>query len=331
VIEHESEQRQSILEQPPDEFLNVCAICGSCRYHLIHNRGAIYNDPKHTLRLDTHICHRCGVIFSNPRLSEKEVREFYRHEQGVLHNNQDINYLANQSPKALTKVRIHYFSQWLTDSPQRILEIGGGVLNFGVSLAHQYPNIHLDELDPSLPHNHHLLSNLRLISGFMDKEFPDSISDRYNIIVAFHVLEHQHNPKEFLTIIKKALTADGLFFLEVPYPFSPFWIRKPIDACFRTVHPFNFTIRSLKYLLQDSGFTVLSYDISSLAMLRVAAQATKGNANFVPISKHDLRRIDRFFRSWKLYSGMNKIKPLSRFAHMYAEWVWHRNQNINQQ
>lgn len=329
MTELKPEKKPSILEQPPDEYLEVCPICGSNQYHQVHDRGAIYNDPNRTTEVRTQLCHHCSVLFINPRLSEKKVKEFYQYEQGLMHKNQNMKDLLNQSPKALTKVRMGFFDRWLMGT-EKILEVGGGGLNFAVSMAKQYKNIQLDELDPSLPHNDHLLPNLRLVSGFLDHDYSESISGRYDVVVAFHVLEHQYNPKHFLNLLKKILRDKGLIFLEVPYPFSPFWLRNPIHACFRTVHPFNFTIRSLKYLLNDAGFMALDYDMSSLTMLRLTARATQEAESFVPLSKHELLKIDSFLRSWKIYSKICHIKSISKFAHIYAEWVWSRNHDINQ-
>ena len=64
----------SILEQDPDEFLDACPICGSAEYHLIHNRGAIYNDLNHTTTVETQLCHRCSVLFSNPGCQKRPSR-----------------------------------------------------------------------------------------------------------------------------------------------------------------------------------------------------------------------------------------------------------------
>ena len=214
MIEAESRIGCSILEQSATEFLEVCPICGYRDYHLIHDRGAIYNDINRTTHVETQICHRCGVLFTNPRLPEELVKNFYKHEQGVLHNNQNLSALVNQKPKALTKVRTEFFNQWMTDV-QRVLEVGGGGLNFAVSMAKSYPDIRFDELDPSLPQNDFLLPNLRLISGFLDLAFADALADRYHAVVAFHVLEHQYMPKDFLKIIKRTLVDKGLLFLEV--------------------------------------------------------------------------------------------------------------------
>ena len=88
-------------------------------------------------------------------------------------------------------------------------------------MAKPHETIHFDELDPSLPHDDDLLPNLRLISGFLDKNYANTLADRYNVVVAFHVLEHQHSPDDFLFTIKNVLHDNGLLFLEIPYPFSP--------------------------------------------------------------------------------------------------------------
>ena len=106
-------------------------------------------------------------------------------------------------------------------------------------------------------------------------------------------------------------------------------MRKPIDACFRTIHPFNFTIRSIKHLLENTGFKILSHDMSSYTMLRIAARVEETDSGFVPMSNHDLLRIGRFMESWKIYSRVARIKSFSKLAHLYAEWVWYRNKDIN--
>src|SRR5882672_10128638 len=57
--------------QRPPEPLQVCDLCGSASHLVFARRG------RHGSQLTTVICQGCGLVYTNPRVSEKENAEYY--------------------------------------------------------------------------------------------------------------------------------------------------------------------------------------------------------------------------------------------------------------
>ncbi len=316
------------INQAPDEFLTGCPVCGASDSLVVHNRGALYNEPTQSMELISNMCKSCSVIYSNPRHSDSVSAVFYKEEQGKLHCNQSIDQLLLQDAKARTNIRLEFVRPYLGDV-RKLLEIGGGGLNFAVTAARRHEEIQVDEIDPSFLKDDDVLPNLHLISGFMERSNLHKLRPPYDFIAAFHVLEHQNDPVKFLMFVRELLSYDGYACVEIPYPFSPFWIRKPIDGSFRTVHPLNFTRQSLRYLLKKCGLTPVVEDVSSQTMVQVIAKKGPKCNDPPSVSNSDLNRMIGYLNHWKRYSALCRVRPFT-VARVYADVVWRISKGINE-
>jgi len=95
----------------------------------------------------------------------------------------------------------------------------------------------------------------------LPKKFPE----RYNVVCAFHVLEHTDDPIKFLKNIKYILIDDGLLFLSVP---SPRRAQKFITGRewwdYPPHHLTWWDEKSIKNILTKSGFEILSIEFEPL-------------------------------------------------------------------
>jgi len=84
----------------------------------------------------------------------------------------------------------------------------------------------------------------------------------YDVVCAFHVLEHVSEPHEFLHAVTRALPAEGMLALEVPNIASA--AARRLGAAWPHIEPrhhrWHFTPDSLEHLLVDGGFCVIQLD-----------------------------------------------------------------------
>jgi SAM-dependent methyltransferase len=92
-----------------------------------------------------------------------------------------------------------------------------------------------------------------VIQGIAEKmEFPE---DTFDLVVAWMVVEHLHNPLEALKRIANVLKKSGIFAFSVPNAGS--WEFKLFKGYWRGLHLpnhlYHFTIQSLRLLLKKAG------------------------------------------------------------------------------
>lgn len=82
---------------------------------------------------------------------------------------------------------------------------------------------------------------------------------RYDCIIASHVLEHLHEPREVLELLLQHLNPDGILYVEVPFEV---WGRPPLHEE-PVTHLNFFTPSSLKFLIEISGLDVVECGLST--------------------------------------------------------------------
>lgn len=86
------------------------------------------------------------------------------------------------------------------------------------------------------------------------------VKQSLDIVMAFHVLEHIHEPGEFLNSCRRVLKPDGLLIFEVPALTDPllslYRLKDYEDFYFQRQHPYYYTSQSLRRLFSAHDFDV---------------------------------------------------------------------------
>jgi len=316
----------SLLAVTADEMLTACPVCGATAARLIAEEGVLYNRIDERTAVSSHLCLHCSVIYSNPRLSRARLAEFYREQQGGRWSTRDADDLAARVESGKTTRRTAFLLPFLSPTA-RVLEVGCGEANFVVSLARRLPEATVTGLDPALAEAARPLSNLSLVNAHIDDTFvPATLAPPYDCVAAFHVLEHQHAPREFLVQLGRLLAADGTLYLEVPNTYRSFRLGKDVEAFFCVVHLCNYSRRALAFLLRTAGFEPLAWDDSNPKALRVISRRRRSPELTAPaLTSEEVALIVRYFARWKLYSVMRRAAfPLSALAPLVSKLTWGR-------
>jgi SAM-dependent methyltransferase len=176
-----------------------CYLC-DCSEHL-HRPGKVRDDES----LDILECQGCGLVF----LSRTKLPEGF-YEQSCMHSDdpQPIEEWLRDTDRDDER-RFRYLSEAMTN--RDVLDFGCGVGGFLLkarSKANHVTGIELEErLKP------HFQTNGLNVLPSIDQLPSDQ---RFNLITAFHVVEHLEDPANMLRQLAKRLREGGRIFIEVP-------------------------------------------------------------------------------------------------------------------
>lgn len=241
-----------------------CNLCGSSHFTVL----AKEND------LPVVICKKCGLVYVNPRPSDRELEKFYQQyfPPGVSVRWKKATYdLFHTDIKRIEGYR-----------PRgRILDIGCGFGFFLHLMQERGWEVH--GCDLSLVATKHAIEQLgltRIKCGLFQKHhYP---TDYFDVICAWYALHHVSNPKQVLEKAHASLKSGGIIALRVPNLnlFKCLWWLKKLDChglrmLLRTirketadarvpynvldppVHLYAFTPKVLAGFLEDVGFLVI--------------------------------------------------------------------------
>ncbi len=248
-----------------------CNLCGSVDVDELGSRDR----DGHPLR--TTICRQCGLVWSNPRPGEDEVRRYYSREYRLDYKGcatPSLRHIARSGRGALNRYRD--LAPFLKPG-DRVLDAGAG----GGEVVYVLRKAGFDAmgLEPDERYASHAREALGVpvATGFVqDGSFPPG---RFDAITMYHALEHVEDPVGILTTLRGWLMDGGLLLIEVPN----------VEA--RCIHPhrrfhfahfYNFNEVTLESTGRRSGFepvqTTTSRDGGNLISVFRAVDAPAGPA-----------------------------------------------------
>lgn len=236
-----------------------CIICGSLESQVLCLKG------KFSESVRTVICEKCSFVYTNPRMSQEEVRYYYENKYNKFFKKEDLKSVENKNEKRFNFLKENFD---IKDN-LNVLEIGCGK---GYWLKYlKDKNFCVKGVEPNYEYYQYAKENFNLdiINCFIeDFNFGN---EKYSLIIMFHLLEHIRNPENILCILRNHLQEEGILYIEVPNI-----LRNPgfdwKENFFRSVHFYNFTFFTLELLLKKCGFSIIKKD-PSYANLRVLAKA----------------------------------------------------------
>ncbi len=233
---------------PCSQSPQVCDLCESGDFQVFALRG------RHRMKLQTVICQGCGLVYTNPRMSEQENREFYKNRYWGKFKNKtvpDERFFRRRLPKIkpiLGQIRI-YLRPGVS-----VLEIGCGV---GALLHSMRATVASDGTFIGIePHQGHAqfareAKQLDVRTGLLNEISHELKPASFDLVVMNHVLEHTPSPTEVFLTVKNLLKPRGVFVVEVPNIEAP---GSRLSHFFHVAHHYAFSSRTLQRLAQKTGF-----------------------------------------------------------------------------
>lgn len=225
-----------------------CPLCSADRFvELAH-------DDRYSMGVRTVRCAACGLIMTNPMPTPEALADFYAHHYRRYYRGSD-----RPTPRHIRKFQLEkraaYHAQIMSDTG--LLHQGMAILDVGCAegslldaLRRSCAPSRLAGVEPSAGYAAYAQSRFGL------EVWPslDQLSDnKYDLIIAVHVLEHLINPVEYLRNLASRLAEHGRVYLDVPDA-----ARYSSLADLHVAHLYHFTERTFAALLEKAGLQVAS-------------------------------------------------------------------------
>lgn len=244
-------------------------------------------------------CNDCGLVFRNPFV-EKDEDPNTLEDSSNFYMKDDLNdeKITNEIKANMGRVELinKYNKHKLYKS---IMDIGCG-LGFFVKAARDsgYSAFGIELSEKMISFSRSKIKVPIYLCSY-DEIYQIKDINKFDVITAFHSLEHIRDQNNFFLSINKSLNKNGLLVIEVPYIFSFESILKgeKFDGI-SSSHLFYHTPDSLQILLNDNGFKILDilFSISSIYYDNYQSYITK--------FFHEQVKIDRIAR---IFTGTSMV------------------------
>jgi len=218
-----------------------CYLCNSNKYS--KRLGSVRDNPS----VKVLECNDCGLVFLS---SFSHVYDGFYEESGMHDGNLNIDQWLMDT-KADDTRRYKFIKNKICG--KSILDFGcgiGGFIEMSKKSAHYASGIELDQkLQPSF--------NSRGLKVFTDMQSAKKDGRKYDVITAFHVIEHLHDPRKILKDLSTMLSHTGEIIVEVPNANDVLLTLYECEAFQRfgywSKHLYLFNAKTLENLVKQSG------------------------------------------------------------------------------
>lgn len=244
----------------PDKLIAVtnCPACG------LNNTNNIFLKEKFTAKR----CTECGLIFISPILQNYEAQ--YKRDSVSSRSNYYL--LSEQNDKKTFSERLAILEQFC--GKETLFDIGCSTGTFMLTaIARGWKQV--SGIDPNYDACRICSErNLQVFNSFFNSSITESLKNKFEAVYTGDVIEHTHNPKEFITDVRRILTDGGCIMISVPDYES---IVARLFQIKPSEHLIYFTEKSLASLLQNNGFKI---ELLKKTTRRRTFQALKYSSTF---------------------------------------------------
>ncbi len=226
------------------ELVTTVCLCGSMEFDLVASVD------RYTFQQKTVICRVCGLMQSNPRMTEREYSRFY---------SSDIYRLCYEGEDYILSAKKRYSLNYGEDIFREINRIRGtdqkvSILEFGAGGGwNLLPFIKAGAKTMGIDYSKSLVA-LGASYGIPMKEGGiEQIDEKYDIIILNHVIEHFINPVETLRMISAHLNESGLLYIASPD------INNFSMGQLQNAHTYYFNPKTLKYYCSNTNLQCIAF------------------------------------------------------------------------
>ncbi|WP_421892005.1 class I SAM-dependent methyltransferase [Marinoscillum sp.] len=187
--------------------------CPACKHTLLTNYLICEDHAASGESFALVQCKKCSLVIINPRPDQDHIGAYYQHNDYISHTNQannPVNWLYKQV-RTITLAQKTTLIKSHSDQ-KRILDFGCGT---GLFIQHLKKNGFRPigfEPSPNARTTAENITGLPILNDLKQLEQQKP----FDIITAWHVLEHVHDLRPTLKALRKSLNEDGLMFIALP-------------------------------------------------------------------------------------------------------------------
>ena len=281
-----------------------CVLCGSDKYTVVWDKterlktyGKLYastikDADGNILNGTVVLCTDCGMIFTNPRMTEVELEIFYRDEYRKIYGKNIDGLVASQvihARHALEALRDIRFTV-----PPTLLDVGCSTGTF-IEMCQKHGMIAFG-IEPNLS-TFTIAKNKGLSVANVGIENFNSYR-KYDILTIQNTLEHLVDPVKMLGKARELLEDGGCLLISVPDFLTTAHYTHP-DAWFSCAHLYHFTHLTLTQLLEKCGFKeVASFGFQESIGDKLICLYKKCDPKEPVLVPHKTELINDYLASW---------------------------------
>lgn len=222
-----------------------CVACDSIKNHIIFNKDGF----------DFNKCNNCETVFVSSRPNDIQLEWWYTHSKSQLHS-VEILESTQDARKALYERRVDLFLKRIDDDVKTFLEIGTGSGQLLEIIQRKIKGSYVKGIDLN-PKAVDMCNRKGIDCDNIDiNRMSDKIKERYDVIMAFEVLEHLPNPQKSVKNVFDTLNKNGIFYGTLPnyHGYDFLEIGQIYRNLFAPTHLNYYNPESLKILFENNGF-----------------------------------------------------------------------------
>ena len=234
-----------------------CNVCSSS------DHTELLVGDRYNIGIRSVICNKCSLVFINPRPTAEAFKDFYSNHYRVIYKTVEVpdkKYIKKNNLTERAHIVYNFVKDFINNhlktkkNTLKILDIGAGEGAF-LKLVNEKHKNHIKSLgvEPTVKYAKFAkqYSNSEIFIGAINDYYSFfKKTEKYNLIVINHALEHFLDPLELIKIVYELIENDGLLFIEVPNILGN-WSGL---SMFHIAHTYNFHPLSINNLLRKGGF-----------------------------------------------------------------------------
>ena len=233
----------------------TCPVCNKTDFEFV------YKGEEENIQYQYVICKDCGLVFINPRMSEKEYKDFYQRD----FKEKDFEKQFKRDIKRGKDFIFYLDFNNIKLKGKSILDIGcysGGILKAFQDHGCHVTGVDFNRKAVEFGQNKNLYLKLKEVD----------ITKQYDIVLIIHTIEHLLDPERSLKRIAEVLLKDdGLLYIQTPGILNLKAEGYNLNVNMGLGHVFYFSFTTLRNFLSKAGFSIIKADEG----INVIAQNTK--------------------------------------------------------
>lgn len=272
----------------------------------------LFSCVDHTFSHETFVlreCTNCKLLITTPRPSEKELARYYLSDSYISHSNSTSSLVD-----VVYKAARHFTLKWKYDLvknnvasnlPFKLLDFGCGTGDFIKKCKHQGNEV--EGVEPSDIARYQAQQK----TGATIADSIQNISNTFDVITLWHVLEHIPDPNKIIQELLKRMNDSGTIFIAVPnhlsydaMKYKEKWAGYDVPR-----HLWHFSPGNMELLLKKNNLTqvkILPMKLDAFYVSMLSEKYKSGNQNITSIMKGFLSgiRSNQFARQNNNYSSL---------------------------
>lgn len=301
-----------------------CAVCDSTDKWKNVSKWRMKKVDEKNVPIDMCVCTGCGFVsYPNKYKSEDEIKKYYKNEYRPAP--QAIGLFTGERKLQYHSAFLHpIFDEWQKIGLTKpvVGEIGsayGMVLNW-VRQCFPEADIHGTELTETYKRVAYQEYGIKLEDDF-------DMTKKYDLIISYHVLEHQMDPDIMLKKYAECLKDHGVFYLS-----APIWFRQlansgapgfDLDWYWAPDHINSWSDEHLDHIIAKAGLEVIHKDTAIYGNTYVLKKAPVDKVVKMPAfdaAKYE-KMIETIYRAWTLVNDHKAQEAIKIWPNYPYAWI----------